>query len=69
VIRIHFDEGYGEENIARIIPISHRTVSRWIAKFVSEKRRKREMKQKKDRIEKPVMPERKGYLKAEIARL
>ena len=37
VIRLHYEEGYGEDRIARIIPIGHSTVSRWIAIFAKEK--------------------------------
>ena len=31
VIRLHYEEGYGEHQIARIIPIGHTTAARWIA--------------------------------------
>ena len=37
VIRLHYEEGYGEDRIARILPIGHSTVSRWIAIFAKEK--------------------------------
>lgn len=37
VIRLHFEEGYGEDRISRILPIGHSTVSRWIAIFAKEK--------------------------------
>jgi transposase len=37
VIRLHYEEGYGEDRIAKIIPIGHSTVSRWIAIFAKEK--------------------------------
>ena len=37
VIRLHYEKGYGEQRISRIIPIGHATVSRWIAIFASEK--------------------------------
>ena len=37
VIRLHYEEGYGEDRIAKIIPIGHTTVSRWIAIFADEK--------------------------------
>ena len=37
VIRLHYEEGYGEDRIARIIPIGHSTISRWIAIFAKEK--------------------------------
>ena len=37
VIRLHYEEGYEEERIARIIPIGHATASRWISIFAREK--------------------------------
>ena len=37
VIRLHYEEGYGENRIARIIPIGHTTAARWIAIFAREK--------------------------------
>ena len=37
VIRLHYEEGYGEDRISKIIPIGHSTVSRWIAIFAKEK--------------------------------
>ena len=37
VIRLHFEEGYGEDRISSILPIGHTTVSRWISIFVSSK--------------------------------
>ncbi len=36
-IRLHYEEGYGEDRIAKILPIGHSTVSRWIAIFAKEK--------------------------------
>jgi transposase len=36
VIRLHYEKGYGEDRISRIIPIGHATVSRWVAIFASE---------------------------------
>lgn len=36
VIRLHYEEGYGEDRIEKILPIGHTTVSRWIAIFVKE---------------------------------
>jgi transposase len=36
-IRLHYEEGYGEDRIAKILPIGHTTVSRWIAIFAKEK--------------------------------
>ena len=37
VIRLHYQEGYGEDRISRVLPIGHSTVSRWIAIFAKEK--------------------------------
>ncbi|GHV12922.1 hypothetical protein FACS1894162_8950 [Bacteroidia bacterium] len=37
VIRLHYEHGYGEDRISRILPIGHATVSRWIAIFAAEK--------------------------------
>lgn len=36
VMKLHFERGFGEDKIARILPLGHTTVSRWIAKFASE---------------------------------
>lgn len=36
VIRLHYEEGYGEDRIAFLLPIGHTTVSRWIAIFASQ---------------------------------
>ena len=36
VIRLHCEKGYGEDRIAKILPIGHNTVGRWIANFVAE---------------------------------
>lgn len=36
-IRLHYERGYGEDRISRILPIGHATVSRWIAIFEREK--------------------------------
>lgn len=35
-IRLHFELGYGEDRIAKILPIGHTTVWRWIRKFAAE---------------------------------
>ena len=40
VIRLHYEKGYGEARISRILPIGHATVSRWIAIFAAEKGKK-----------------------------
>ena len=37
VIRLHYEEGYGEERISQVLPIGHSTASRWIAIFAREK--------------------------------
>lgn len=37
VIRLHYEEGYGEDRISRLLPVSHSTVSRWITIFAKEK--------------------------------
>ena len=37
VIRLHYEEGYGENRIAGIIPVGHATAARWIAIFAREK--------------------------------
>jgi len=36
VIRLHYDEGMGEDRISRILPIGHTTASRWITIFAEE---------------------------------
>ena len=36
VIRLHYEEGYGEDRIASLLPVRHTTVSRWIAIFASQ---------------------------------
>ena len=40
VIRLHYEHGYGEDRISRILPIGHSTVSRWIGIFAAEKNEK-----------------------------
>ena len=37
VIRLHYEEGYGEDRISRLLPVSQTTVSRWITIFAKEK--------------------------------
>ena len=39
VIRLHYEEGMGEDRISRILPIGHTTASRWIAIFAMGKGR------------------------------
>ena len=36
VIRLHYEEGYGQDRISRLLPIGHSTVSKWIAIFAKE---------------------------------
>lgn len=37
MIHLHYEEGYGEDRIAKILPVGHTTASRWIAIFAREK--------------------------------
>lgn len=37
VIRLHYEEGFGEDRIEQVLPVSHSTASRWIAIFAREK--------------------------------
>lgn len=37
VIRLHYEEGYGEDMISKVLPIGHTTAARWIAIFAREK--------------------------------
>lgn len=37
VIRLHYEEGFGEGRISRLLPVGHTTASRWIAIFAKEK--------------------------------
>ena len=37
VIRLHYEEGYGEDKISQVLPINHATASRWISIFAKEK--------------------------------
>lgn len=36
VIRLHYEEGYGENRISKVLPIGHTTASRWITIFATE---------------------------------
>jgi transposase len=36
VIKLHYEKGYGEDRISRILPIGHSTVSRWLTIFAAE---------------------------------
>jgi transposase len=47
VIRLHYEEGYGEDRISRLLPVSHSTVSRWITIFAKEKKKIPVMKVKR----------------------
>ena len=49
VIRLHYQEGMGEEKISRIIPVGHSTVSRWIAIFARENKISTALMRKKPR--------------------
>ena len=40
VIRLHYELGYGENQIAEILPIGHSTAWRWIRKFAAENKGK-----------------------------
>ena len=37
VIRLYYEEGYGERRIERVLPMGHTTVSRWISIFARAK--------------------------------
>ena len=37
VIRLHYEEGLGNNRIEHLLPIGHTTASRWIAIFAKEK--------------------------------
>jgi len=39
-IRLHFELGYGEDRIAKILPIGHTTAWRWFRKFAAENKDK-----------------------------
>ena len=73
VIRLHYEQGYGEDRISRILPIGHATVSRWIAIFAAEKGNKSVQMRKSDSQTQPlaaVSPEKDVQsLEAEVSRL
>jgi transposase len=73
VIRLHYENGYGEDRISRILPIGHSTVSRWIAIFVAENAEKsvQMRKSKTQRQPSPAATQVNGVtaLQAEIVRL
>jgi transposase len=47
VIRLHYECGYGEDRIAKLLPLGHTTVSRWIAIFARENPQEATMKRPK----------------------
>jgi hypothetical protein len=55
VIRLHREYGYGESRISRIIPVGHSTVSRWIAIFRADNRKKSDQV-KKQKAKSPPCP-------------
>ena len=67
VIRLHFEEGYGEDRIAKILPIGHTTASRWIANFVAENGNVYPMKRKKTTDKATANTDEVELLKKEIA--
>ena len=66
VIRLHYEEGYGEDRISSIIPVGHTTVARWIAIFASEKDIVSDMKKSPDPV--PQSSSDIEVLQQEIAR-
>jgi len=73
VIRLHYEHGYGEGRISRILPIGHATVSRWIAIFAGENKEKpvkmRRTKPFKQPAEAAVQSRDIKFLESEVARL
>ena len=75
VIRLHYEKGYGEDRISRILPIGHTTVSRWVAIFEAENDKKTvqmpKFKLKTQAQPLPVAPDSNAIkvLQAEVARL
>jgi transposase len=77
VLRLHYEKGYGERRISRILPIGHTTVSRWLAIFASKTDRQcvkmQKQKQKQKSQTQPTGSELQSKdikaLEAEIARL
>jgi hypothetical protein len=56
VMRLHYEHGYGEDRISRILPIGHSTVSRWIGIFAAEKeKRVIKMRRSKSPAQPPVV--------------
>ena len=79
VIRLHYEKGYGEDRISRIIPVGHTTVNRWIRIFAAGKETERRIMpgtETERRImpgtetkEKKASPESDTVTKAEYERL
>jgi len=75
VIRLHYEKGYGEDRISRILPIGHTTVSRWVSIFAAENDKKSvqmpKSKLKTQAQPRPVAPDANAIkgLEAEVARL
>jgi transposase len=70
VIKLHYELGYGEDRISKIVPIGHSTVSRWIAIFAAEeKMSKSKPKSQKVSPESSSLPEDAKTLRSEISRL
>jgi len=57
VIKLHYEKGYGEDRISRILPIGHSTVSRWIGIFATENDSKSvPMSKKKNKLQPQSTP-------------
>ena len=54
VIRLHYECGYGEDRIAKLLPLGHTTVSRWIAIFARENPQEAIMKRPKAAKASPI---------------
>ena len=57
-IRLHYEEDYGEDRIASILPIGRTTVSRWIASFASQGGVVQRREDKTEAMEKEKVSER-----------
>ncbi|MDR1632670.1 MAG: transposase [Dysgonamonadaceae bacterium] len=73
VIKLHYDRGYGEDRISRILPIGHSTVSRWIRIFAAENEIQSDVMQKKKTERQPspvdIQATDPQSLQAEVVRL
>lgn len=67
VIRLHFEEGYGEDRISSILPIGHTTASRWISIFASCRGNVIKSEDMSKKVEK--LPLRQGKESEELLRL